>query len=177
MQTCRVRSLEAALTSQQATMAVPQAQLALGQPDAATLARKESHIEKLRIQVCGLVVENRSLRNHCSQNQAGKKKDWHMRHLSQSVAAGNAVADPSADAEATTLDAIKRGGKASIIKITGGGNIRRRLLDMGLVPGAEVRVMRIASLGDPVEYGIKGTAIAMRRTDADSVLVEEVRDG
>ena len=53
----------------------------------------------------------------------------------------------------------------------------KRMLDMGLVPGAEVTVMRKAPLGDPVEYSIKGTAIAMRRTDAESIMVEEVRDG
>jgi len=51
------------------------------------------------------------------------------------------------------------------------------MLDMGLVPGAEVTAIRTAPLGDPIEYRIKGTAIAMRRTDADSILVEEVRNG
>jgi ferrous iron transport protein A len=50
------------------------------------------------------------------------------------------------------------------------------MLDMGLVPGAEVTAVRAASLGDPVEYRIKGTAIAMRRSDASKVLVEEMDD-
>jgi len=44
---------------------------------------------------------------------------------------------------------------------------------MGLVPGAEVSVLRTAPLGDPVEYRIKGAAVSMRRSDANTVLVEE----
>ena len=51
------------------------------------------------------------------------------------------------------------------------------MLDMGLVPGAEVIVVREAPLGDPVEYRVKGTAISMRRADANTVLVEEVIHG
>jgi ferrous iron transport protein A len=50
------------------------------------------------------------------------------------------------------------------------------MLDMGFVPGAEVTVIREAPLGDPIEYRIKGTAVALRRKDADTVLVEELRD-
>jgi ferrous iron transport protein A len=51
------------------------------------------------------------------------------------------------------------------------------MLDMGFVPGAEVTVMRRASLGDPIEYRVKGTGVAMRRSDANSVMVEEMEDG
>jgi len=69
------------------------------------------------------------------------------------------------------------GSRVRVVEVRGSGRHQRRMLDMGLVPGAEVTVMRKASLGDPVEYRIKGTAIAMRRTDADSVMVEEVRNG
>ncbi|MEA3345680.1 MAG: metal-dependent transcriptional regulator [Chloroflexota bacterium] len=75
------------------------------------------------------------------------------------------------------LSELPVGGRARVAEVKGGGRHQRRMLDMGLVPGAEVTVMRKASLGDPVEYRIKGTAIAMRSTDADSVMVEEVRNG
>lgn len=67
--------------------------------------------------------------------------------------------------------------RAVVTEVKGGGKQQRRMLDMGLVPGAEVTVIRTAPLGDPVEYRIKGTAIAMRRSDANSILVEEVRNG
>ena len=51
------------------------------------------------------------------------------------------------------------------------------MLDMGFVPGAEVTVIRKAPLGDPIEYRIKGTAVALRQEDADTILAEESRDG
>lgn len=51
------------------------------------------------------------------------------------------------------------------------------MLDMGLVPGAEVTVLRKAPLGDPTEYRVKGTAVALRRSDADTILVEEITNG
>ena len=65
------------------------------------------------------------------------------------------------------------GGRGRVVETTGGGTHQRRMLDMGLVPGAQVSVLRTAPLGDPVEYLVKGTAISMRRSDANTVLVEE----
>jgi len=75
------------------------------------------------------------------------------------------------------LSELPVGSRARVAEVKGGGRHQRRMLDMGLVPGAEVTVIRTAPLGDPVEYRVKGTAIAMRHTDADSVMVEEVRSG
>ena len=51
------------------------------------------------------------------------------------------------------------------------------MLDMGFVPGAEVIVIRKAPLGDPIEYRVKGTAVALRQKDANSILVEELENG
>ena len=75
------------------------------------------------------------------------------------------------------LGELPVGSRAMVTEVKGSGKQQRRMLDMGLVPGAEVTVIRTAPLGDPVEYRVKGTAIAMRRTDADSILVEEMRHG
>jgi Fe2+ transport system protein FeoA/Mn-dependent DtxR family transcriptional regulator len=69
------------------------------------------------------------------------------------------------------------GGRVRVVEIGGSGKHQRRMLDMGFVPGAEVTVTRKAPLGDPIEYRIKGTAVALRQRDADSILVEELRDG
>jgi Fe2+ transport system protein FeoA/Mn-dependent DtxR family transcriptional regulator len=66
------------------------------------------------------------------------------------------------------------GSQARVVDIAGSGKHQRRMLDMGFVPGAEVTAMRKAPLGDPIEYHIKGTAVALRSKDADTVLVEEV---
>ena len=75
------------------------------------------------------------------------------------------------------LGELPVGSRARVAEVKGGGKHQRRMLDMGLVPGAEVTVIRTAPLGNPVEYRVKGTAIALRRSDADTVLVEEVRNG
>jgi DtxR family Mn-dependent transcriptional regulator len=78
-----------------------------------------------------------------------------------------------APALAVPLGELVVGSQAVVVEIMGGGNHQRRMLDMGFVPGARVAVLRDAPLGDPVEYRIKGTAVALRREDADTVLVEE----
>jgi Fe2+ transport system protein FeoA/Mn-dependent DtxR family transcriptional regulator len=72
------------------------------------------------------------------------------------------------------LGKLPAGSRARVVEIKGGGQHQRRMLDMGFVPGAGVGVVREAPLGDPVEYTVKGTAIALRREEANTILVEEV---
>jgi Fe2+ transport system protein FeoA/Mn-dependent DtxR family transcriptional regulator len=93
------------------------------------------------------------------------------------AAAARHVSVVPAPALPVPLSELLVGSRARVAEVKGGGIHQRRMLDMGLVPGAEVTVMREAPLGDPVEYSIKGTAIAMRRRDAESIMVEEVQDG
>jgi len=54
------------------------------------------------------------------------------------------------------LSELKKGDKGKIIKISGGGNVQRRLMDMGLISGSEIEMQRVAPLGDPMEIRIKG---------------------
>lgn len=70
------------------------------------------------------------------------------------------------------LGQLQPGERATICEVGGSGALRRRLLDMGMVPGAEVEVVRIAPLGDPVEYMIKGYRLSLRRSEASRVAVE-----
>ena len=70
------------------------------------------------------------------------------------------------------LSELKRGEKSRIVKIGGGGGLRRRLLDMGLVPGSEVEMERVAPLGDPIEIKVKGYNLSLRKEEADSIEVE-----
>jgi ferrous iron transport protein A len=59
-----------------------------------------------------------------------------------------------------------------IAKLHGGGALRQRLIDMGLVSGAEIKVIRIAPLGDPVEYQVRGYNLSLRKHEAENILVE-----
>lgn len=50
----------------------------------------------------------------------------------------------------------------------------RRFVEMGFVPGTRVTALRVAPLGDPTEYGVMGSRVAIRRADADLVMVRKV---
>ena len=71
-----------------------------------------------------------------------------------------------------TLNQLEPGEWATIIKVGGKGPVRRRILDMGVVSGAEIEVVRVAPLGDPVEFRIKGYNLSLRKSEAQNVQVE-----
>ena len=64
-------------------------------------------------------------------------------------------------------------GERGIIKAGAGeGKIRRRLFDMGVTPGAEVLLRKLAPLGDPLEVTIRGYELTLRKTEAACVTME-----
>lgn len=72
----------------------------------------------------------------------------------------------------TTLDLLEPGSKAKVIQITGRGPARRRILDMGMVPGAEIEVIRKAPMGDPLEFLVKGYNLSLRKAEAELIVVQ-----
>jgi Fe2+ transport system protein FeoA len=73
-----------------------------------------------------------------------------------------------------SLAKLKRGERAVIAKISGGGSIRRRLLDMGATAGTLVEVERVAPLGDPIEVKIKGYHLTLRKEEAQRIVVKDL---
>jgi len=73
-----------------------------------------------------------------------------------------------------TLDQLKIGNTAIITNIRGEGEIRRRLLDMGLTPKTTVMLRKTAPLGDPLEIHLRGYALTLRKSDAHNIDIEEV---
>lgn len=71
----------------------------------------------------------------------------------------------------STLADISVGESVDIVGYADHAPIRR-FAQMGLVPGRQVTAVRTAPLGDPVEYAVMGSRVAMRRTDADAILVQ-----
>jgi ferrous iron transport protein A len=59
-----------------------------------------------------------------------------------------------------------------ILKVRGFGPLRQRMMDMGMVPGAEIKVVRVAPLGDPIEYQIKGYRLSLRHHEARHIIVD-----
>lgn len=70
------------------------------------------------------------------------------------------------------LSHLKPGQRATILHVGGHGPVRRRYLEMGFVRGETIQVKRVAPLGDPVEYMVKGYNLSLRRADADRILVQ-----
>jgi Fe2+ transport system protein FeoA len=66
---------------------------------------------------------------------------------------------------------LKPGQHGTIRQVDAKGAIRQRLLDMGLLPEAVLRVERVAPTGDPVWISLRGSQIALRRKEAQSVLI------
>ncbi len=71
-----------------------------------------------------------------------------------------------------TLRQTKIGDTVRVVKLHGDGAVKRRIMDMGITKGAEVRVRRVAPLGDPVEVTVRGYELSLRKSDADMIEVE-----
>ena len=73
-----------------------------------------------------------------------------------------------------TLKDLKIGEKAIIRRIQGDPVLRKRLLVMGVVPGTEVMIEKVAPLGDPVDVFLKGFHLSLRKEEAQNVDVEVI---
>ena len=73
-----------------------------------------------------------------------------------------------------TLDKLPIGKEAIITQVGGEGNLRYRLLDMGLTPRTKIVVRKTAPMGDPIELSIRGYELSIRLEDAEKIQVEEV---
>jgi Fe2+ transport system protein FeoA len=69
------------------------------------------------------------------------------------------------------LSELKPGEKGIIKRVNGSGAVKKRLLDMGLVKGTEVTMIRKAPLGDPIEFLLKGYNLSLRKVESDNVYV------
>ena len=72
------------------------------------------------------------------------------------------------------LSELKVGDRAEVTAVRAESAIRRRIMDMGLIRGTSFKVLRVAPLGDPVEIYFKGLYLAMRKNEADGILVRLV---
>jgi len=70
------------------------------------------------------------------------------------------------------LSELEPGERGVVVRIEGSSATRRRIMDMGIVRGAEIRVVRRAPLGDPVEFEIRDYDLSLRRRDAENVYIK-----
>lgn len=70
------------------------------------------------------------------------------------------------------LSELKPKDKALVKNIYGGGQLHKRLIDMGIVKGVQVEVVKVAPLGDPIDIKVKGYHLSLRKDEAAQILVE-----
>ena len=72
------------------------------------------------------------------------------------------------------LSEMTPGEQGIIVRVSGSGEIHRRLLDMGAVRGAPVILLKVAPLGDPISVMIKGFQLSLRKAEAEMIHVEKL---
>ncbi len=75
-----------------------------------------------------------------------------------------------------TLRELPVGGSAVILEVGGTGSLRQHFLDMGLIPGARVKLVKYAPLGDPMELLVGGYALTLRLADAARIRIEPAEE-
>jgi DtxR family transcriptional regulator, Mn-dependent transcriptional regulator len=70
------------------------------------------------------------------------------------------------------LSDLRVGEKCTVTRVIAQAGIKRRLLDMGIVPGVEIHIQKVAPLGDPVDVLVKGYHLSLRREEAKAIAVE-----
>jgi ferrous iron transport protein A len=73
-----------------------------------------------------------------------------------------------------TLSEISMGESAKVTAVKGDNPVTKRLMEMGIVPGAAVRLIKSAPFGDPLEIRVRGYHLAIRRNEAEQIEVQSV---
>lgn len=73
------------------------------------------------------------------------------------------------------LNELKIGEGGVVISIGSSGALRRRIIDMGITPGAQVVMRKAAPLGDPIEINVRGYELSIRKSEAEQILVGVAR--
>lgn len=71
-----------------------------------------------------------------------------------------------------TLEQLKIGQRCKVKKILAKGMLKRKLLEMGITPGAEILFRKVAPLGDPIQIFVRGYDLSIRKADAENISVE-----
>ena len=71
-----------------------------------------------------------------------------------------------------TLREARVGDTVRVVKLRGGGAVKRRIMDMGVTKGAEIHIRKVAPLGDPFEITVRGYELSIRKADAEMIEIE-----
>ncbi|HEX9592630.1 MAG TPA: FeoA family protein [bacterium] len=82
------------------------------------------------------------------------------------------ASSPSQQTEARNLSQLAPGEEGRVIRVGAAGKLGQRLMSMGLVVGETVRVEQVAPLGDPIGVRVKNYRLALRRQEAEAIVLE-----
>lgn len=68
-----------------------------------------------------------------------------------------------------TLKDLKPGQQGVVASVGTTGTMKRRIMDMGITPGVEIKVVKVAPLGDPVEVTVRGYQLSLRKDEAQQI--------
>lgn len=74
-----------------------------------------------------------------------------------------------------TLNNLKPGQRCKILKLNGSGKLKYRIVDMGIIPGTEVLLKRVAPFGDPMQINLRGYELSIRKSDAKNIEVIKLK--
>ncbi len=75
-----------------------------------------------------------------------------------------------------SLNKLKPGSKARVAKLEVEGAVRRRFLDMGITPGVEIYMRKVAPFGDPLEINLRGYVLTLRKKEAELIIMEDTNE-
>ena len=77
-----------------------------------------------------------------------------------------------AESQERTLRDVRIGDTATVRRLKGEGALKRHIMDMGITKGTDVYVRKVAPLGDPIEVTVRGYELSVRKSEAESILVQ-----
>ncbi len=72
-----------------------------------------------------------------------------------------------------TLANLNIGAVAKVSAVSGSSSVTKRLMEMGVVPGVSIRVVKVAPFGCPMEVRVRGFSLAIRRSEAETIEISE----
>lgn len=113
----------------------------------------------------------------CDGHRNGKRcekcMDQCLRDLQKRSAARKPGRGVAKEGAAMSLSDVETGRRVRIVSVPRRGKVHRRIAEMGVLPGAVVKVVRLAPLGDPIELHLKGYRLSLRMSEAADIRVEK----
>ena len=140
------------------------------QIDEMTLENDTKH----RLQDLGMIVGSKvAVVNQSGENGIVLLHNTRLA-LSQSLLNQIHVKNLTEDQETwVSLDQLNAGEQGIVVNVHGTGAVKRRLMDMGLTKGTQVKVVKLAPLGDPIELRVRGYELSLRKSESEMVVVSK----